>query len=141
MASDEGYREFSPPPWLAALVECFWTSTARPAAPTPTRYRVLPDGCMDLLFDFKATTGRRASIVGTMTRPLDVVAVGPVDLLGVRFRPGGLPAFCTLDAAQLIDASADLSEFWGPFAGDLWHELAEATPVKRLARLLPVLRA
>jgi AraC-like DNA-binding protein len=135
------YREFPPGSFLAPFIECFWTSTVRPARESPACYRVLPDGCMDFLFDFNATTARRVSLVGTMTRPLSVVTTGAVDLLGIRFRPGGLSMFCALDAAELTDASADLSEFWGHFAEELWHELAGATLARRLSRLQEVLGA
>src|SRR5687768_17728539 len=95
------YREFPPEPLLAGFVECFWTSTVRAAPRTSSFYRVLPDGCMDLLFDFSAVGRARASVIGTMTRPLTVITTGPVDLLGVRFRPGGLSVFLTLDATEV----------------------------------------
>jgi hypothetical protein len=48
------YREFPPGPLLAGLVECFWTSTVRTAPKSSSFHRVLPDGCMDLLFDFSS---------------------------------------------------------------------------------------
>src|SRR6266545_3200550 len=111
------YREFPPGPFLAAAVECFWTSTVLTAPRASSFHRVLPDGCMDLLFDFTAVGRRRASVIGTMTRPLTVTTSGPVDLLGVRFRPGGLAAFVTLDAAELTDTRVDLTDFWGRLAG------------------------
>ncbi len=40
-------------------------------------HRVLPDGCMDLLFDFMAVKSERASVIGTMTRPLTVTVDVP----------------------------------------------------------------
>ena len=133
------YREFPPEPLLAGLVECFWTSTVRTAARTPSFHRVLPDGCMDLLFDFSAVSGWRASVIGTMTRPLTVRTTGPVDLLGVRFRPGGLSVFLTLDAAEVTDARMDLTDFWGESARETWQRLGEATAANRIWLLQEVL--
>ena len=111
--SQPHYCEFPPGPILAALVECFWTSTVPTAPRTSSFHRVLPDGCMDLLFDFMTVGGRRASVI-------------------VRFRPGGLSAFLTLDAAELTDAQVDLKNFWGHLAEEAWHRLGEATAANRI---------
>jgi AraC-like DNA-binding protein len=96
---------------------------------------------MDLLFDFTAVGGRRAAVIGTMTRPLSVTMAGPVDLFGVRFRPGCLPGFLALNAAQLTDDAVDLTNFWGQLAREAWQRLGEATPQNRIRILQEVLRA
>jgi hypothetical protein len=75
---------------------------------------------MDLLFDFMAVGNRRASVIGTMTRPRIVATTGGIDLLGVRFRPGSLPGFLGLNAAELTDAVADLTNFWGQLTQQAW---------------------
>jgi AraC-like DNA-binding protein len=87
---------------------------------------------MDLLFDFTTVGSRRSSVIGTMTRALTVITTGPVDLLGVRFRPGGLSAFLTFDGTELTDARVDLTNFWGQLAGEIWQRLGEATPANRI---------
>jgi len=96
---------------------------------------------MDLLFDFTAAGGGRASIIGTMTRPLIFTTTGPVDLLGVRFRPGGLSGFLTLNAAELTDDQMDLTNSWGHLAEEIWHRLGETTPADRIRLLQEVLGA
>ena len=96
---------------------------------------------MDLLFDFADVVGPRASVVGTMTRPLTINATGPVDLFGVRFRPGGLSGFGPLDAAGLTDAVVDLTNFWGRSAQEVWHQLGEAAADERIRLLQNVLGA
>src|SRR5665213_2241408 len=103
MSSLSSYREFSPGPSLEGLVECFWSSTVTSASNASRFHRVLPDGCIDLLFDFTAVRDRRATVVGTMSRPLTFTTTGQVDLLGVRFRPGGLSAISNLNAAGISD--------------------------------------
>lgn len=135
------YREFPPGPLLAAFVECFWTSTVPNDPRTCAFHRVLPDGCMDLLFDFIAEDHQRTSVIGTMTRSLIVTTTGSVDLLGVRFRPGGLSAFLALDAAELTDTQADLTNFCGRWAEELWHRLGETTAANRVPLLREMLGA
>ena len=96
---------------------------------------------MDLLFDFRAGGRRRALVIGTMSRPFNFTTTGPVDLLGVRFRPGGLSGFFALEAAELTDARVDLANFWGQLAEEAWQRLGEATPVDRVGLLQEVLGA
>jgi AraC-like DNA-binding protein len=135
------YREYPAGPLLAGAVECFWTSVVCTASRTLAVHRVLPDNGMDLLFDFTAATGGRSSVIGTMTRSLEVTTTGPVDLLGVRFRPGGLARLLVLNAAELTDTSADLAHFWGGWAEEIWHRLGEAAPANRIPMLREMLAA
>lgn len=123
------HREYRPSPGLAGLVDRFWTNARLPRS--SAFHRVLPDGCMDILFDFRAAGDSRATIVGTMTRPLLVASEGAVDLLGIRFRPGGLPALFDLDAAQATDARLPLSGLIGSRAILLWEQLAGLDPAAR----------
>lgn len=129
------YREHPPDPVLADRVECVWTSTISAGFVT-AHHRVLPDGCMDLLFDFQATSApARVSVVGTMSRPHIFLTIGAVDLLGIRFRPGGLSSVVPLNAAELTDREADLASLLGRWPDEIWHELSEADPAIRIGRV------
>ncbi len=138
MVPPPAYREIPPGRELAPSIECFWTSAA-PAPAAPTRHRVVPDGCMDLIFDFTAATGIRASVVGTMTTAKVVELRGRADLLGVRFRAGALAGALGSRADELRDARVDLGHFWGPAASRLWHRLGECAAPGRLGLLVPIL--
>jgi len=90
---------------------------------------------MDILFDFATAANSPASVIGTMTRPLNVVIAHRVDLLGVRFRPGALSNFMSFDGVELLDARVDLANFWGRFAEELCGRLSEAAPINRISVL------
>ena len=95
-----GYREIAPPPALASHVACLWWRTGAPP-------RVLPDGCVDLVW-----TGAEAVVAGPATRPM-VPRVRPDTLkLGVRFRVGAAGVALGLPAGELLDSSATLGEIW-----------------------------
>lgn len=126
------YREFHPGPAFAGVIECFWTSRLEAAPGFSATHNVLPDGCMDVIFDFRSSDTSRAFVVGTMTRPLNVNTRGPVEMLGVRFRPGGLAAVMKFEGTELVDERADLGNFWGRSASEAWHQLAETSPVARV---------
>lgn len=141
MPPPPNYQEFFPGARLAEMVECFWTSTAAPAGEAGVGHRVLPDGCMDVLFDFARPGWPHAVVIGTMTQAMLVRRSGAMDLLGVRFRPGGLAAFLACDAAELVNGRAELTAFWGAIATELWEQLAERPPAERLRWLRGFLEA
>lgn len=113
------YREHAPAAVLRPYVECYWTNCGTRA----TTARVLPDGCIDILFAFSPRRAS-ASIVGTMTRPLLVPAGFAQRIAAIRFRPGGAAPFLRLPAHELTDLEVDLSEAWR--SDDLAGRLAEA---------------
>lgn len=135
------YREHPPPAALAPLVECFWTiqGVAPPGRPPD---RVLPDGCSDVLFDLGDGTRvgsdprPRRYAVGTMTRAIRVAHRGTVDLVAVRFRPGGARAFVDVPAGELVDDWVDADELWGAFAAELWERMANTGSTGGRVRLL-----
>lgn len=142
MPPPPNYQEFFPGSRLAETVECFWTSTVvASAGEAGVGHRVLPDGCMDVLFDFGTPRRSHVVVIGTMTEAVLVRQSGAMDLLGVRFRPGGLAAFLACDAAELTNGRAELSAFWGGVATELWEQLAESPPRERLRRLRAFLEA
>ena len=129
--------EVKPHAALAQHIECFWSHATEP---TPSPHRVLPDGAMDFIFQL-AGPGQ-ARVVGTMTRALVVPQASRSDLVGVRFRPGGLAAFLPEHAATLTDRSESVAEVAGIAAGALcdrmrMHEDAR-TRVSELERVLLV---
>src|SRR5262245_49835538 len=105
------YREHPPAPDLAAYELCYWSldSTAEPSA-TPESHLVLPDGCVDILFD--DSSAEPVTVVGNMTRPVVASIPGETRLFGVRFRPGGAHAFLRLPLHEITDQRLDLRAFW-----------------------------
>jgi len=73
----------------------------------------------------------RSYVIGAMRAPLQVRMVGTVDLLGVRFRPGGAAAFVRAPAGELTDRSVALREFWR-LAPELEERLYDAPPAARI---------
>lgn len=96
------HREYSPPPPLAPVVEAFWHFRQQGEA-TGIK-RVLPDCCIDLIFDLSPEG--RPFWVGTMTRPLLVSRARPAEFLGIRFRPGRASLFLNGVIPGLVDRRA-----------------------------------
>lgn len=110
------YREHAPPRGLEGHVACFWTARSDGPLDAAAHNRVLPDGCADVIFDLgdadvradAADDAGHSFVVGTMTQALLVRQDGRVDLLGVRFRPGGSPAFLRLPLSEVTDRRVPL---------------------------------
>jgi AraC-like DNA-binding protein len=116
------YREYPPHPLLAGRVACLWTSHALPQD-GPVRHRVLPDNCIDILWQDRAPSG---FVAGMMSRPHRVEVAQPVLTLAVRFLPGAARAFFDLPLHALQDGHPALSDLWAPaeaeaLAAGLWE--------------------
>ena len=95
--------------------------------------RILPDGCVELILNFASpftqhnnnsqTLQPRNFVVGQMTRPILISPTGVVQLMGIRFQPGGTAPFFRLPMHELLNQVVEL----GSFARSLELKLSEAT--------------
>jgi AraC-like DNA-binding protein len=118
------YVELPPPPELASSVACLWWRTG------PAR-RVLPDGCVDVVW-----TGRNLIVAGPATRSViaDNGAIGTK--VGLRFRVGAAGPALGLPASELRDCAPALSDVW-PSGQDLVERITEASgPAARLELMI-----
>ena len=116
------YKEILPAPRLARYVECYWSREDPDGTP---QHRVLPDGCVDILFTAQRDEPSSLSIVGLMTKPQVFDVNAGQSFFGVRFRPGMAAAFMP-EAAQLNDQTETLETLVGSKARDVFERLAEA---------------
>lgn len=133
------YQEIRPPESLRDLVECAWSLGGSVPPGLVQTSRVLPDGCMDIVFDFGAEPSSdtaRGAVVGTMTRAEVFHTEGDLDVFGVRFLPGGAPRVLGTPAHELTDGSAELSHWAGSEASFIVERLAHAGGFADRARIL-----
>ncbi|MGW0843683.1 helix-turn-helix domain-containing protein [Streptomyces sp. NPDC002787] len=84
-----------------------WTN--RPGGPAgPGSGRVLPDGCMDLLWN-----DGRLLVAGPDSRAY-ITEGAPRSWAGLRFYPGTAPAFLGVPAHELRDRRVELADLWAP---------------------------
>jgi AraC-like DNA-binding protein len=103
------YREFSASPRFRSHIECFWCHASSAAIPS---FRVLPDGCVDILFQKQGDRSGALRVVGTMTRA-HVFDLPPRQwTLGVRFKPAMAARFLRVGATELVDRTIELGDFW-----------------------------
>jgi len=124
------YRERPAPPGLAPWVECAWEVAA---GPDGRLERVLPDGCMDIVF----VDGRGLEAVGANpTAFLSRIPPGGA-AVGIRMRPAGAPPLLGVSGEALLDARPPAAEVLGDEARRLEERVAaEPTGADRTRALL-----
>lgn len=147
----QAYREWAPPPDLATRVEAIWAlSGDGPAPPDPER--VLPDGCAELILNFAdpvehyPAPGRgvrqpRVMFVGQIDGPFHIRPTGRLDLLGVRFRPGGARAWIPVPQHELVGLGLPLGFLAPRLSRALDGPACDAPdPAARVAGIVTALR-
>jgi AraC-like DNA-binding protein len=102
------YREIPPSAPLREHVLCLWTETTSDARP-PGTMRVLPDGCIDVVW----MAGRPPVVAGPATQAMFPVIPPGSTLIGARFRPGMAASLLGVPAHELADAEVPLAALWG----------------------------
>ncbi|HEY1370483.1 MAG TPA: helix-turn-helix domain-containing protein [Gaiellaceae bacterium] len=118
------YAEWSPTAWLADRIACTWTSSV-PAGEPPRESVVLPDACMDLIWD-----GSRLFVAGPDVSAVAVVQPPGSRLVGIRFRPGAAPGFLGAPASEFVDEDIALADLRRTDAHELEERLHAATSVE-----------
>lgn len=130
------YSEIKPQTPLRRFVECFWTLENEQSVANTSETPILPDGCVELILNcgtpFQQTrkNGKRLSqpahfLVGQMTQPVQIAPTGFVELIGIRFHPGGTMPFFKQPLNELTNRIIDL----GGLDTALESELREALTI------------
>jgi AraC-like DNA-binding protein len=139
------YLEFAPRAPLHRFLECFWTLESNLSGGPPER--ILPDGCVELILNFgdqfteyksDGRLQRQPSrfLVGQMTGPTVIAPTGRIELVGIRFRPGGTVPFFRVPIYELNNQVVELSSLSDRLERFAQGELADAGAMgDRVSRL------
>ncbi|MGH9282966.1 MAG: DUF6597 domain-containing transcriptional factor [Acidimicrobiales bacterium] len=132
MAQAAGYREWRPAGGLARHLVCTWAGRIGSDG-TPFTDRVLPDGCVDVIWD-----GTRLFVAGPDTGPVDITRQPGAFYVGARFRPGLAPTVLGLPASELLDLRVDATDVPGLTSGAaaLADRLQAATSLRQAGLVL-----
>jgi AraC-like DNA-binding protein len=128
------YQEHRPNPLLLPYIETYWTSSG--FVEGKELFKVLPDGCVDILFSFAPTSPRDnlipflPHIIGTMTTYSEVCYQGQVDMLGIRFKPAGITAFICIPIYEFTNLRIDMSLLDSLFDKSFYDSLPEKAHIK-----------
>ena len=109
-----------------------WRARGRTSRLSDHTQRIVPDGCIDLIWE----AGRELVIAGPDTGARTVALPAGTLSSGVRLRPGAAGAFLGMPASELRDRHVAAALVWGEQAARLEAAVAEADPRGRLRLLL-----
>lgn len=117
------YKTYQPNSVVAPFVKCYWTFEA-PKESEVKRQRIVPDGCMEMIFHsgdlFNQYLSNGSSILqprcfvfGQITQALDIEPTGETGIFAVRFSPEGFVPFATLSISSMKNRAVSLAELFG----------------------------
>lgn len=121
------YQEHPAPVVLSTTVACLWEH--RPT--TDHVQRIIPDGCVDLIW----LAERELVVAGADTGPRTVELPAGLRSTGIRLRPGAAGPVLGLPASEVRDRQVDASAVWGALGARLGESIADADPEQRLTLL------
>lgn len=127
------YTEYRPHPYVGDHIVCYWSYRAPSMDRLAAQKPVIPDGCVDILFNLDTASSLRCSVIGAMTKPIQNQML---NLFGVRFHIGMAHALFKTPMYHLTDLTVDGYELIGDSVHALSDQLAEmAFPQDRIALL------
>src|SRR5262245_13173664 len=119
-AATSDYREYAPPPLLAHHLVCFWTQSIT-GYRSEYMQRVLPDGCIDIVF----INDEAPIVVGPWVKPFIARLPDATKIIGARWYPGRAPALLGLPASELLNQSLALRDIWSPTLSSSFERVSE----------------
>lgn len=131
------YQTFPPTSELEAFIKCYWT-LEHPAEIQAQRQRIIPDGCMEMIFhygdlyrqfipDGGSIVQPRCFVFGQINTPLEIAPTGATGIFSVRFFPDGFTPFSTLPMKNIANRAVPLAELYGDEQLGLEQEVLAAS--------------
>lgn len=118
------YQVYDPLQELQPFVKCFWTLDDDTVAENPVKQRVLPDGCMEMIFhygdlyrqyfeDGSSIIQPRSFVFGQITTYIEIAPTGITGLVAARFLPDGLRPFLGIPVSSLANKAVAIGNVFG----------------------------
>jgi AraC-like DNA-binding protein len=131
------YQVYTPSQDLQPFIKCFWTLDDE-GADMPVRQRVVPDGCMEMIFhygdrykqyfeDGSFIIQPKSFVFGQLTNYLAIEPTGITGIVAARFNPEGLTPFISIPVTELENKAVEISYIFGDKGIHLEKEILEAT--------------
>jgi len=142
------YRRYTPPPPLAAFVNCIWYSEGLQG--THARERLLPNGESGIVFDLR----EKPTPIFEADNPCELEAYAPsvfcgartdsflLDtsqqecVIGIQFRPGGAFPFLGMPASEVAHRTHSLDDIWPAHAALIREQLLASSSVNAMFSVL-----
>ncbi len=130
------YKEYSPDLLLSPYIDKYWATQG--VLIGEQRMKIAGDCCVDIIFAYGESARIRSMedycpyIVGTMSSYAEELFFKEINMLGIRFKPGGIKAFVRLQVNELNNIKVDLKSFDSLFDQDFYLSLQGTDNVTKL---------
>ncbi len=116
------YKEYEHSLRLQSFFHCYWSYSADFSTGVPVDINpVIPDGCVDIIFDLNLPTQSQCFVVGPMTKPMQN---SKNNLFGVRFKPGKAASFFNAPLQEMTDQTFTINSIGKLRIDDIADHLA-----------------
>lgn len=132
------FSHYGPSLGLQGFVSCYWHMRycAEKSAQTP-ELLLLPDGCVDVTFRLNCdSSNTSAFITGASMAATSLALTQSLELIAIRFLPGGAYSFLRNDLADFQATWTDAVAVWGSQADRLTMKLNEARTMRSRLQLI-----
>ncbi|MDO5968599.1 helix-turn-helix transcriptional regulator [Flavivirga aquimarina] len=141
------YQTFQPHPDLSAFVKFYWTLEV-PFDPNNQKQKIIPDGCIEMTFNFKDKIKRytsqkdyiihpNAMIMGQRTKSYFIEPMGDVDSFAICFYPYGFSNFVSTPLENLVDVETPIESLFGEIpAKELEQKIIQASNTKERIEII-----
>jgi AraC-like DNA-binding protein len=130
------YIEVKPPKILSGYVKCFWILESDGIPDGHSKEKILPDGCMELIFNFgdyykehrqgHSEIQPRSFVYGQITKFIEVSPTGKTGIIAVRFYPNGAEVFLQVPVNELTNKAVSTYDILGKDSGELEEKIVTA---------------
>jgi len=138
MATDAiSFQDHPVHPELSPFVKCVWSLESDGPIRNSPRERILPDGCVELVFHFhdpfrshfangETAVQPHSFVVGQMKRFLEIEPAGRIGFVAVRFHARGAYLFFHRPLSEVAAGVVSLENLWQQRARELTERIALA---------------
>ena len=116
------YQVYTPSRELQPFIKCFWSLDDK-KQDEPVRQRVLPDGCMEMIFHYRdpyrqyfedgsSIIQPRSFVFGQITKYIEIAPTGSSGIISARFLPEGLCPFINMPVIALENKAVPFAEIF-----------------------------
>jgi AraC-like DNA-binding protein len=140
------YQVYTPSPELQPFVKCFW-SLDDEKQNKPVKQKVLPDGCMEMIFhygdlykqyfeDGSSIIQPRSFVFGQITKYIEIAPTGISGIISARFLPDGLTPFLDIPVAALENKAVPIDDVFKDEGKKLEKEILGASDNEKRIKLI-----
>ena len=140
------YQVYTVSPELQPFVKCFW-SLEDEKKEEPVKQRVLPDGCMEMIFhygdpyrqyfeDGSSIIQPRSFVFGQITKYIEIAPTGVSGIISARFLPEGISPFINMPVTLLENKAVPITELFAEEGKTLENRVIKSNNNEERIRLI-----